>query len=181
MADMAKKQTGLTLIELMVTLAVAIILVAVGMPLFSGIVANNRAVAQTNSMVSALNLARSEAVRRGTPVAVCASTTALPTASPACATSSPVWTNGWFVFADDDDDGVVDGGETLLRMWDALPANATVTATTTGSAWLTFDNAGGAGSLHTLELNQSDATGTAARCVTVTAPGNIRMNRGTCP
>ena len=170
MADMAKKQLGLTLIELMVTLAVAIILVAVGMPLFSGIVANNRAVAQTNSMVSALNLGRSEAVRRGTPVAVCASTTPLPTASPA-----------WFVFADDDDDGVVDSGETLLRMWDALPANATVTATSTGSAWLTFDNAGGAGSLHTLQLDQSDATGNAARCVTVTAPGNIRMKRGNCP
>ena len=179
MADMAKKQQGLTLIELMVTLAVAIILVAVGMPLFSGIVANNRAVAQTNAMVSALNLGRSEAVRRGTPVAVCASTTPLPTASPACATSSPVWTNGWFVFADDDDDGVVDSGETLLRMWDALSANATVTAT--GNEWVTFDNAGAADGMHTLQLGQSDATGTANRCVTITGPGNIRTARGNCP
>lgn len=179
MADMGKKQQGLTLIELMVTLAVAIILVAVGMPLFSGIAANNRAVAQSNALVSALNLGRSEAVRRGTPVAVCASTTALPDASPACATSSPVWTNGWFVFADDDDDGVVDGGETLVRMWDALSVNATVAPT--GRAWVTFDNAGGADGLHTLQLGQSDATGTANRCVTVTAPGNIRMKRGTCP
>ena len=179
MADMARKQQGLTLIEQMVTLAVAIILVAVGMPLFSGIVANNRAVAQTNSMVSALNLARSEAVRRGTPVAVCASTTPLPTATPACATSSPVWTNGWFVFADDDDDGVVDSGETLLRMWDALSANATVTAT--GNEWVTFDNAGAADGMHTLQLGQSDATGTANRCVTITGPGNIRTARGNCP
>ena len=181
MADMAKKQQGLTLIELMVTLAVAIILVAVGMPMFSGIVANNRAVAQTNAMVSALNLGRSEAVRRGTPVAVCASTTPLPAASPACATSSPDWTYGWFVFTDDVEDGVGDSGETLLRMWDALSANATVTATRTGSAWLTFDHAGGAGSMNTLQLGQSDATGTADRCVTVTAPGNIRMARGNCP
>ena len=55
------------------------------------------------------------------------------------------------------------------------------TATSTGSAWITFDNAGGAGSMHTLQLGQSDATGTADRCVTVTAPGNIRMSRGTCP
>ena len=179
MAHMANKQQGLTLIELMVTLAVAIILVAVGMPLFSGIAANNRAAAQTNSMISAMNLARSEAVRRGTPVALCASTTALPNASPACATSNPVWTNGWFVFADDDDDGVVDSGETLLRMWDALSANATVAAT--GRAWVTFDNAGGADGLHTMQLGMSDATGTADRCVTVTAPGNIRSKRGTCP
>jgi len=179
MADMGRKQQGLTLIELMVTLAVAIILVAVGMPLFSGIAANNRAVAQSNALVSALNLGRSEAVRRGTPVAVCASTTALPDASPACATSGPVWTNGWFVFADDDDDGVVDGGETLVRMWDALSANAAVVAT--GREWVTFDNAGGADGLHTLQLGQGDATGTANRCVTVTAPGNIRMKRGACP
>ena len=179
MAHMAKKQTGLTLIELMVTLAVAIILVAVGMPLFSGIVANNRAVAQTNALTSALNLGRSEAVRRGTPVAVCAATTALPVASPACATSSPDWTNGWFVFADDDDDGAVDTGETLIRMWDALSANATVAVT--GRAWVTFDNAGGADGMHTVQLGQSDATGTANRCVTITAPGNIRMARGDCP
>ena len=179
MADMGKKQQGLTLIELMVTLAVAIILIAVGMPLFTGIAANNRAIAQTNAMVSAMNLARNEAVRRGTPVAVCASTAPLPTASPACATSSPVWTNGWFVFTDDDLDGVVDTGETRLRMWDALSVNATVTAT--GNEWVTFDNAGAADGLHTLQLGQSDATGTAARCVTVTGPGNIRMKRGTCP
>ena len=81
--------------------------------------------------------------------------------------------------SDDDLDGVVDTGETRLRMWDALSVNATVTAT--GNEWVTFDNAGAADGLHTLQLGQSDATGTAARCVTVTGPGNIRMKRGTCP
>jgi type IV fimbrial biogenesis protein FimT len=177
---MSTKQQGLTLIELMVTLAVAIILVAVGMPLFSGIAANNRAVAQTNALITALNLGRSEAVRRGTPVAVCTSASPLPVASPACATSGPVWTNGWFVFADDDNDGVVDGGEDVLRIWEALSNNATVAATGT-NAWISFDTAGAADGLHTFQLAQSDATGNQIRCVTVTGAGNIRMKRGTCP
>lgn len=175
---MKPKQTGLTLIELMMTLAVAIIMIAVGMPLFTGVVANNRAVTQTNALVTAVNLARNEAVRRGTPVALCTSPSPLPVASPTCATSSPDWTNGWFVFADDDGDGTVDAGETVLRVWEALSANATVTAT--GNEWLTFDNAGAAGGLHTLELGQSDGTGNVSRCITVTAPGNVRMHRGTC-
>jgi len=176
---MSSRQQGLTLIELMVTLAVAIILLAVGMPLFTGVAANNRAVAQTNALVTALNLARNEAVRRGGMVALCTHTNPLPVSSPSCVTSGPVWTNGWFIFADDDADGVVDSGETVLRVWEALSPNATVTAT--GNAWVSFDVAGAANGLHTFQLAQSDATSSQPRCVTVTGAGNIRLKRGTCP
>jgi len=63
---------GLTLIELMVTLAVAIVLLAIGIPAFQGLASSNRASTQANGLVTALNLARSEAISRGIPVAVCA-------------------------------------------------------------------------------------------------------------
>ena len=102
---MSTRQQGLTLIELMVTLAAAIILIAVGMPLFSGVAANNRATAQTNALVSAIKLARSEAVKRGANVSIAA--------------VSSDWVNGWTVFVDANTNGAVDAGEGL-RSWEAI-------------------------------------------------------------
>ena len=67
-----KTKHGFTLIELMVTLAVAIVILAVGIPVFSTMIANNRAAADSNALVTALQFARSEAVKRSAQVRVCA-------------------------------------------------------------------------------------------------------------
>ena len=164
MADMGKKQQGLTLIELMVTLAVAIILVAVGMPLFSGIAANNRATTQTNALVTALNLARSEAVGRGADVSIRA--------------AGGTWKQGWVVFVDDDEDGVVDDGEPI-RVWAPLSNNATVTVIA-DDAVVVFDSFGAADAAYTFQLGQDGATGSATRCVVVGLTGQIRSSRQSC-
>ena len=100
-----KNQNGLTLIEMMVTLAVAIILVAVGIPAFRSITANNRAVAQSNALVTALNLSRGEAVKRGAPVTICRA------ANGACDDESNDWASGWLVFEDSDSSGDMNDGE----------------------------------------------------------------------
>ncbi len=94
-----KTQSGLTLVELMVTLAVAIVLLAVGVPTYRSMVANNAIVAQTNGLVSALNLARSEAVKRGGFVAVCPKASA-DVAETDCGGNGD-WANGWHLFTDD--------------------------------------------------------------------------------
>ena len=161
MAHMGKKQQGLTLVELMVTLAVAIILITVGMPMFTGMAANNRAAAQTNDLVSALKLARSEAVKRSTPVAA--------------RRSGAAWSDGWLVFIDDDGDGVNDTGETVLRSWDA-PNGATVTDG--GADFVGFVATGeNSGAQVDFVLDQADATGASRRCVSVTVTGQVRMKK----
>lgn len=115
---------GLTLIELLVTLAAAIIVVAIGIPMFQTMASNNRAVSQANGVVLALNMARSEAVKRGARVTVCAVADAAA-ANPVCDNSTD-WANGWLVFVDDDGDGTTDAGEQRLRVWPALTgSNAT--------------------------------------------------------
>ena len=61
---------GFTLLELMVAIAVLAILVTIGVPSFQTLIQNNRVVTQTNELVTALNFARTEAVKRGRPVQV---------------------------------------------------------------------------------------------------------------
>ena len=59
-----RQQQGLTLIELMITLAILAILVGVVFPGFQGVLARNNLATSANSMVLAVNLARGEAVRQ---------------------------------------------------------------------------------------------------------------------
>ena len=61
---------GFTLLELMVAIAVLAILVTVGVPSFRDLIQNNRVTTQTNELVSALNFARTEAVKRGRNIEV---------------------------------------------------------------------------------------------------------------
>lgn len=65
------RNSGFTLIELMVTLAVAVIIATIAVPNFKLLIQDNRTVTQTNALISALNLARSEAIKRGGNVSVC--------------------------------------------------------------------------------------------------------------
>ena len=62
--------TGFTLVELMVTIAVAAILVAVALPSFQRMTANNTITNTYYDLITAVRNARSEAVSRGAPVRV---------------------------------------------------------------------------------------------------------------
>lgn len=62
---------GFTLVELVITIAVVAILVALATPSFTSVINSNRLTAQANNLVADLQLARSEAVRRNRTVRVC--------------------------------------------------------------------------------------------------------------
>jgi len=111
--------------ELMVTIAIAGILLGIAIPSFTSIISSNRLTAYTNELVTALNLARSEAVKRGVQVTV------------RNKGASTHWESGWDVFVD------INGNETfndaspstpcaagqdcLLRTYAALPSGYTLT------------------------------------------------------
>ncbi len=129
------RQSAFTLIELMVTLAVAVIVLTVGVPGLQSFFVNSRLTTQTNQLVSALNLARCEAIKRGVWVTVCKS--ANPTASsPSCAASGG-WEQGWVVFVDSSNIGTIDAGEPVLRVFNKLDVT-TLSGGGNFSKWISY-------------------------------------------
>lgn len=99
---MNPKQQGMTLVEITVTLAVAAILVSAALPSLSDMAANNRLSALNNQLVSSLNYARSEAVKRRYEVAMCVRNST----GTGCDVSGG-FENGWIIFTDCNADGAV--------------------------------------------------------------------------
>jgi len=118
-----KTKNGFTLIELLVTVAVVSILLAIGVPEYKRMTEDNRLVATINKLAGDLNLARSEAVKQGRAVTLCASTSGT-----ACSGSTD-WTHGWIAFIDLNRDGVADTGESLIVRQVALSPGLQLRAT----------------------------------------------------
>jgi type IV fimbrial biogenesis protein FimT len=105
---------GFTLIELLVTLAVMGIVLAIGVPSYQELIRSNRLTTQINEFSASLNLARSEAIRRGVRVTI--------------RKREGEWESGWRIFTDLSNNGTFDeaSGDELLRQHDALAANYTL-------------------------------------------------------
>ncbi len=110
---MPARQSGLTLPELLTTLAVVAIMAAIAVPAYQSMVQTNAQAATHNALVSSLNLARSEAQRRRQVVYV-----------------TPIggqWQSGWEVWVDADSDGTFDSGtDTLVRRYTSSGPAVTV-------------------------------------------------------
>ena len=89
-----RQQQGLSLVELLVTLAVLAILVAGSAPAWSQFMARQTLVSTTNSLVTGLQLARYRAITSGQPTRLCAARDAWN-----CGSSSD-WSSGWRVHSD---------------------------------------------------------------------------------
>lgn len=178
---MVIRQQGLTLIELMVTLAVAIVLLAVGIPAFQSMIANHRAAALTNGLVSALTLARSEAMGRTVPVAVCPR----EQGKLECAEDAAAWKNGWLVFTDVSGAGLEPDPAQRIRAFDEPPGSPAVA----GATMVRFGPDGMQRPRDpadlaeiNISLKESEASAATARCLTVAVTGVVRTERrAQCP
>lgn len=99
MKDYKKRISAFTLVELMVTLAVATILITVAAPSFNSFYENSRSNSAIRNIQQSLQLARSQAVSYGSTVTVC------PLRDGACGTD---WQNGFSVFIDNGILGTLD-------------------------------------------------------------------------
>ena len=159
---------GFTLIELIVTLAVASILIGTGVPAFSNLIADGRQTASYNALVSDLHYARSEAVKRSKTVVVCARA-----GTDSCA-SSGNWDGGWLLFVDENGDSTLDSGETIIRNGISLQDEQSLTsAYFSNTLSIAYTSRGGAKSTGTLTLCD-DRGAERARAVSVVLSGGVR-------
>lgn len=83
-----RRPRGFTLIELMITLAVAVILIAIAIPSFNYLMVSNKLTTTANNLVSALSLARYNAIKLNATVNVAADgTVSVTSGSPATTTT----------------------------------------------------------------------------------------------
>lgn len=163
---MRKLTSGFTLIELLVTLAVAAIIATIAVPGFGELIRSNRAVTDTNRLVTALNYARSEAVRGGTRVTLC------PSSNGNSCTGGSDWTDGWIAFRDADEDATpANDGSDLLRVWQGLAVGADLQ----GPATIGFEGQGTATAASSYSYSMEGQPG---RLACVNAVGRVEIRKG---
>lgn len=162
---------GFTLIELMVTISLVAILAAIAVPSFQTLILNNRMATQSNDFLSSLQLARSEAVKRGATVSLCKS------ANAASCTTAGTYAQGWIVFADTDSDSIVDAGEAVIQAYGPVAGGSTLTGSGTVANAITY-TARGFTSLTadaTVSLCPPSPAAVAGRDIQITASGRARI------
>ena len=181
-APMKSRSQGTTLMELLTAMAVIGILVAIAVPSFRSFAVDSRTTAFTNDLVTALNLARSEAIKRSSAVAVCAASNLT-----SCSGSAD-WSTGWILYEDRNSNGAFDNGEPLLRVWNAATTSMTVSAANDSSGSVnrvTYDSMGmgslGGASFVRFSLVPNNCTGNRAGRTDVLIAGTIRSTKVACP
>jgi type IV fimbrial biogenesis protein FimT len=114
-------QRGFTLMELMVTLAVAGTLIGLAVPNMRDFIRNNRLSSAANDILRSVQVARSEAVKRQRVVTTCASDNPLDDD----ATCSDGTLTGWIVFQDDNGNWDRDGADVVI-LRQSVPNSVTV-------------------------------------------------------
>jgi type IV fimbrial biogenesis protein FimT len=104
-----RKMHGFTIVELMISVAVAAILCAVSAPALGSLIHTETTRASRNALVTSLNLARNMAVTGQSHVVVC------PSSDQRTCSDGAWWQNGWIVFEDKNGDGQHNADERLIE------------------------------------------------------------------
>jgi type IV fimbrial biogenesis protein FimT len=176
---------GFTLVELMVTVAIAGLVVALGAPSFLQVIARHAIQSQAEELQDAVRVGRNEAMKRSGPVILCRTDPATPGH---CAGSGGSWQT-WILFADVPRSGVFAAGDPLLRQHVEVSSRMSVSSDASSvrfeATGIAHADGGGAAFL-LVPAGRLATSGTAralTRRVCVTPRGEVAIVGGdaTCP
>ena len=158
------RNSGFTVVEMLVSLAILAILLSIGVPNFKGFISSSNMVSNSNDMVGAFSYARMAAIKRGGPVRL-------------GVRDGSSWTGGIVVWVDADADATLDAGEEL-RLWDAFNNGSSIVSAESRSNFV-FNASG--------EVNNDDVltlcdnrTGEQGRSISILLSGVVFAEEVSC-
>jgi type IV fimbrial biogenesis protein FimT len=121
---------GFTLVELMVTVAITAVLTSLALPSMRSFIGKWQLSNAINAYNSSLQIARSEAVKRGRVTRICRSAN-----STSCAIDAPAngWGTGWLVYVDNDASGTLTVVDQIVTTQGAYSNFYNISSSTSGS------------------------------------------------
>ena len=159
------RQSGVTLIELMVSITVLAIILFIGVPSFQSTLESSRARAITNDLAGALQLARSEALKRRVDVTVCISNQ-----NQNGCDNDGNWNEGWLITAT--------GSNEVVRVWAGVSASLGANVIQAPANGISFTREGFiVGALtHQVAINIPNHE----RCININPSGQVSVSIGAC-
>lgn len=172
-----RRVRGFTLIELAIVVAIVGTMVSMAAPSLTRLADSVRLTGASNSLLSSLRLARSEARKRGDRVLMCKSADGL-----VCTTAGG-WEQGWILFQDRNASGGFDEGDTVIQVQQALPGRLSITGNRPVASAIAYSPIGvsrgvsGAMLSGTITLCRRSLEPVAARQIVISSGGRPRVKQ----
>ena len=165
------RQSGVTLVEMIIVIGIAAILTAIGVPSYRYVTTSNRVAGEITGFSGDVQFARYEAIKEGLPVTIC------PVTSDTATTCSPstTWSTGWIVLSNP---GAAGGAKVVRRQQSFASLNYTLdTLTSPTLSSLVFNREGFAVLAGSGMFSLHDASGQAGftRCLIINATGAVTI------